>query len=579
MGMGQTSDWVDLSSGDFTPAANTRHHPDIDDADDRGWSSTRTKLLWLSSLRLITMLVLVTASAILVGDTTGSVLDTVQTTLMWVGLIAAVPSALYFPFLLTARSNRPLNVIAVMQMIQDAIFATTMITVTGGSGSAFTFFYSLNIVVAGIVLGRGGTLISIAISFLMLLGVAQFELGNFAMPSFLDGVLNRSSFNDVLYSVVLNSAAFVGIGVLSSYLAEQLRKSDIEREGYRTTLVDLKQLHESVLASVETGIVSCRLDHRILHVNRAAQSLLNLEIARVQGMHLFDVVPEFRAPMEREPAEDFELKSMSDGVEKWLRVSTSPLIAKSGEMIGRIISVQNVTAIKQLQAKMKAEERLATLGKLSSVVAHEIRNPLAAMSASAQMIKMAGNLQPDDEQALEIVVREIDRLNEWITDLLYFARPKVGQIRDIDLRSVISNMISLLSSLVNLEGYEIVSLVEPGLFVKGDPDRMHRAFMNLTKNSLEAMSKGGVLKIISNTYIEDSQPWVDITFEDDGCGIPPEEIDRILDVFYTTKPRGTGLGLATVAQVAKEVQGHISVKSKPGVGTSFTIKMPLIEAN
>lgn len=115
----------------------------------------------------------------------------------------------------------------------------------------------------------------------------------------MDGVLNRSSFNDVLYSVVLNSAAFVGIGVLSSYLAEQLRKSDIEREGYRTTLVDLKQLHESVLASVETGIVSCRLDHRILHVNRAAQSLLNLEIARVQGMHLFDVVPEFRAPMER----------------------------------------------------------------------------------------------------------------------------------------------------------------------------------------------------------------------------------------------------------------------------------------
>jgi len=577
--MGQTSDWVDLSSGDFTPAANTRHHPDIDDADDRGWSLTRTKLLWLSSLRLITMLVLVTASAILVGDTTGSVLDTVQTTLMWVGLIAAVPSALYFPFLLTARSNRPLNVIAVMQMIQDAIFATTMITVTGGSGSAFTFFYSLNIVVAGIVLGRGGTLISIAISFLMLLGVAQFELGNFVMPSFLDGVLNRSSFNDVLYSVVLNFAAFIGIGVLSSYLAEQLRKSDIEREGYRTTLEDLKQLHESILASVETGIVSCRLDHRILHVNRAAQSLLNLEIARVQGMHLFDVVPEFRAPMEMQSAEDFELKSMSDGVEKWLRVSTSPLISKSGEMIGRIISVQNVTAIKQLQAKMKAEERLATLGKLSSVVAHEIRNPLAAMSASAQMIKMAGNLQPDDEQALEIVVREIDRLNEWITDLLYFARPKMGQIRDIDLRSVISNMISLLSGLVNLEGYEIVSLVEPGLFVKGDPDRMHRAFMNLTKNSLEAMSKGGVLKIISKTYIEDSQPWVDITFEDDGCGIPPEEIDRILDVFYTTKPRGTGLGLATVAQVAKEVQGHISVKSEPGVGTSFTIKVPLIEAN
>ena len=212
MGKGQTSDWVDLSSGDFTPAANTRHHLGNDDADDRGWSLTRTKLLWLSSLRLITMLVLVTASAILVGDTTGSILDTVQTTLMWVGLIAAVPSALYFPFLLTARSNRPLNIIAIMQMIQDAIFATTMITVTGGSGSAFTFFYSLNIVVAGIVLGRAGTLISIAISFLMLLGVAQFELGTFVMPSFLDGVLKRSSFNDVLYSVVLNSAAFAGIG-------------------------------------------------------------------------------------------------------------------------------------------------------------------------------------------------------------------------------------------------------------------------------------------------------------------------------------------------------------------------------
>lgn len=564
---------------DLTPAlvrqVKPRDNASIENPGMLGAPSLRRKMLWMSWLRIVTMLVLVTATAIFSGDTQTTFIELVQDTLMWVGLVGLVPAALYFPVLLAVRSLRWLYGIAVVQLLQDCLFSAVMVASTGGSGSAFTFFFSLNIVVAGIVMGRLGTVVSIVLSFGMLVGISLMELGHLPVPLFLADVLVRSSTNAVLYSIGLNSVAFISIGILSSYLSEQLRRSDIQRERYRATLEDLKQLHESILASVETGIVSCRLDNRILHVNRAAETLLSLDVQRVRGLHLFDLLPELRGPMEQSGAGTFELRRGSGTQEVWLRIAVSPWMSRVGEMIGRIVSAQDVTALKRLEARMKADERLATLGKLSAVVAHEIRNPLAAISASAQMLTMTTRLEDEDRRALDIVVRETDRLNGWITDLLDYARPRKGDIRLVDLQAMLGQVVQLASGFPNAEGMTIEGDVEPGLKVWADSDRLHRAFLNLAKNSLEAMSQGGQLVIRARRRWVDGRQWAVVRVIDNGWGIPAEEIGRIFDAFYTTKPRGTGLGLATVVQVVEEVGGFVSVSSVPHVRTEFEVRLPL----
>lgn len=540
-----------------------------------GASMLRRKLLWMSWLRIVTLLVLVTATAIFSGDTRATFIELVQDTLMWVGLVGLVPSALYFPFLLAAHSRRWLYVIAFLQIVQDGLFASVMVAATGGSGSAFTFFFSLNIVVAGIVVGRVGTVLSIVLSFLLLLGISMMELGHLAAPPFLADVLVRASRNSVLYSVGLNTVAFVSIGILSSFLAEQLRRSDIQRERYRANLEDLKQLHESILASVETGIVSCRMDNRILHVNRTAEVLLGLDVQRVRGRHLFDLLPELRPLLEKQGAGPFEVRRGEGDREVWMRVAVSPWVSRVGAMIGQIVSFQDISALKRLESRMKADERLATLGKLSAVVAHEIRNPLAAISASAQMLTMGSNLADEDRRALDIVVRETDRLNGWITDLLDYARPRKGEISRVDLGVLLGQLVQLVQGFPSAEEMTIQGDFEPGLVVWGDSHRLHRAFLNLAKNAVEAMSPGGQLLVRARRRWVDGRAWAVVRVIDNGWGIPAEEVGRIFDAFYTTKPRGTGLGLATVLQVVEEAGGFVTVSSVPHVRTEFEVRLPL----
>jgi two-component system sensor histidine kinase PilS (NtrC family) len=537
-------------------------------------ASLRRKLLWLSWLRIVSLLVLVTATAIFSGSTGLSLIEMVRDTLMWVGMAWLVPAALYFPVLLTVKGRRSLQAIAFLQMAQDALLSAVLVTSTGGTGSAFTFFFSLNVVVGGIILGRPGTILTILGSLSLMTLIAMMELGQIGLPWFLSEVIARGSLNAVLYSVGLNAVAFISIGILSSYLSEQLRRSDLQRERYRSTLEDLRQLHESILTSVNTGIVTCRLDDRILHVNRAAEEMLGIDMNRSKGRDLFELMPDLRAPMAtyREPFEVW--RAGVSGEQRWLKVSVTPLVSRIGEMMGRILDVSDVTTVKLLEARMKADEQLATIGKLSAVVAHEIRNPLAAISASAQLLSMASGMVGDDRRALDIVVREADRLNEWITELLDYARPRKGEVMVMNLSELLEQVVQVVRGDPAASRLEVASDIEAGLALTGDPQRLQGVFLNLCKNSIEAMSDGGQLVVRLRAETDGGRRWGVVRIIDNGCGIPQEDLERIFDAFYTTKPRGTGLGLATVTQLLEEMGGRVSVSSVPYVRTEFEIRLP-----
>ncbi len=563
---------------DYTPAilSEASHLGRLDDP-RAPWvvAGLRRKLLWMSWLRIASLLVLVAATAFFGRGTGGSLLEVVRGTLMRVALIWLVPAAIWFPILMAVRTHRGLLIVAMAQSVQDGLLSAMLVAATGGTGSAFTFFFSLNIIVAGILAGRTGTWFAIGLSAVLMGMIAALELGAVAIPGFLGGVLARGTASSVLYSLALNLVAFVSIGVLSGFLLAQMRRADLQRERYRTSLEDLRQLHESILASLNNGVITCRLDDRVLHINRAAEQLLGLDMRNSRGRVLFDLVPDLRPLVER-GAGPFDFRCVAaDGSDRWLQVGVSPLMDRMGEPIGRILDLADVTHVRRLEEQRKAEERLAVIGKLAAVVAHEIRNPLAAISASAQMIQASRSGEAEEQRPLEIMIREIDRLNEWITELLDYARPRTGEWTEVDLGDLLSEVAEVVRGMPQASLHHIRMDLEPGVVVPGDRHRLYRIFLNLCKNAVEALDRPGEVEIRMGVDRGVNPSVAVVRVIDNGPGIPPEDLPRVFDAFFTTKARGTGLGLAIVKQACQEHRGDVTVRSVPGLRTEFEVRLPL----
>lgn len=539
-------------------------------------ASLRRKLLWMTLLRVVTLSFLAVATAVLSDDEGGRYLDDVRGTLLGVALVFMGPSLLYFPFVILSRSKRVLSAVASVQILQDCVFAACLVAATGGTGSAFTFFFSLTVVLAGILVARFGTILAVASSVLCMLPIALIETGYLKGPSFLSNLLVPASTGQVLYAYGINVVAFIGIGFLSSYLSEALRRSDVQRERYKVNFEDLRQVHESILVSIESGIITCQMDDRIQHMNLAAERMLGVEFVAVRGKALASVMPTLgRAVGAGRSRFELEVGEGGEREPRWVLVTVSPFLSQAGDAVGRIVVLEDISILKRMQARMKADERLATIGKLAAVVAHEIRNPLAAISASSQMLAMSPDLANDNRVALDIIVREADRLNLWITDLLEYARPRKGEVLSADLAELLGQIVDLLRNDPATAGVEVSQELARGLVIRGDVQRLHRVFMNLAKNGIEALEGEGHLRISSWADWENGRRVAVVSVADNGPGIAGEDIGRVFDVFFTTKPGGSGLGLATVVQIVEEHGGRVTVESTPGVRTEFRVVLPI----
>lgn len=547
----------------------------------------RRRLVWLAMTRVATMVVLVFATTILTEDTTYLYLRGVRSFLIWVGLMGLIPSSLYFPAIYSVRTVKGLRIIAFMMAIQDMLFSTALVLATGGTQSAFTFFFSLTIIIAGITLGRPGTVFSVILATGLMCLIGLYEARVITYPRFIRDFLIQGSPYAIITAIGTNAFGFGAVGFLSQYLVEQMRRADIQRERYRESLEDLRQLHECILASVGVGIVTCRLDHIILHINRAAERFLGLTLRQARGQHLSRVFPEALEAIERNQKVFETERHLEDGTKLVLLASVAPLIASDGRMIGHIVSLEDISQLKAMEARLKAEERLATIGKLAAVVAHEIRNPLAAISASAQMLASNPDLGEEGREATDIVIRETDRLNTWISDLLEYARPKRGETVVLSVPDLVQEVADVVKRDPASRLVSVLVDIEDEAKVVGDPQRLFRVLMNLVKNGIEAMPSGGSLRIAcwkegpqwkgeGRGGDLNGQSFVVISVSDNGCGIPRQDLDRIFEPFFTTKPQGTGLGLAIVAQVVEEHGGTIEVESHPSVGTTFTIRLPAV---
>jgi two-component system sensor histidine kinase PilS (NtrC family) len=245
-----------------------------------------------------------------------------------------------------------------------------------------------------------------------------------------------------------------------------------------------------------------------------------------------------------------------------------------------IVTFRDITGIRRMEEALKRADRLAALGELSARMAHEIRNPLAAMSGSVQMLAEQGSICGNDGRLLEIVLRESDRLNKLITDFLTYARPPSPQKVAIDLKKMIDDMCLLLLADSRFDNIEILNRVSSQTLIQADFNQISQVIMNLLHNSADAMSEGGTVVIESRFLLSGAggfrrTPAVLITVTDSGKGIDAEAGKHVFEPFWTSKIDGTGLGLAIIYRIIEAHGGSISVESPPAGGCCFTIMLPV----
>lgn len=350
-----------------------------------------------------------------------------------------------------------------------------------------------------------------------------------------------------------------------------------------TTLKQTQDYTAQVVANMANGLLSIDPQGEVVSFNRLALELLGVEERAIKGMKLSDMI-DFEASGIQEtlstcrPVLEREIyhRNVSGGPVP-LAVSVTPIVGDEDKCKGAVIILRDLREIKRLEEKVRRSEKLAAVGKLAAGVAHEIRNPLSSIRGFAQFLRHALAERPKDREYAEIMVKEVDRMNKVVTDLLTFARPLKTELTFTDFQELLEHVLRLVQADAQRRGVEIhknISEDLPGIDL--DANQMTQCLLNLTLNALQVLDAGGNIEVGATMAADYSRLliWV----EDDGSGIPAEDLDKIFDPFFTTREQGTGLGLAIVHTIVENHNGEIRVESpvpEKNKGTRFTISIPV----
>lgn len=343
----------------------------------------------------------------------------------------------------------------------------------------------------------------------------------------------------------------------------------------------LRVFNEDIIENMTNGLIALDLDGRITAFNRTAAALLDCAPEAVIGHSISiiepqaaDLVDTFRNALKHHlPASHREATIFrADGSQVPVSVSVSPLRDESQAMAGVVGVVEDLTELKTLEAERRRLDRLAALGEMSAVVAHEIRNPIAAVSTGVDYItRHLGEDSPHREGA-QMILGEIERINRILEDILFVARPLHLSLKVQSLPDIIDSVVLRSRAQIEKHHIEVACHYQPDLpLLKVDRTRLEQVFTNLLINAIQAMPQGGRV----NLHVTASDSNVKITFKDDGPGIPAPVHARVFEPFFTTKARGTGLGLAVARRVIEEHGGALEMESSEGKGTTFLITLPL----
>ncbi len=502
-----------------------------------------------------------------------------HTSVLYYVLIAVLALTAAYRYVLGKLRN--LLFLAYLQTSVDILLVTFLVQLTGGIDSGFSILYHLTIISASIILYRRGGFLAASLSSILYGAMLDMQYYNVLH---LSRNLNYAA-SQVFYQVFISILSFYIVAFLSGYLSERLRSTRQELQEKSINFEDLRVLQENILRSVGSGILTLNLQGIITSWNPAAELITGYshdEIIKcwqdVFGNSIKELFSHTDSLKDRSYRFNAQI-TKKNRTAALLGMTASLLKDDTNTARGIILTFQDITMMVEMEDRMRRQERLATVGSLAAGIAHEIRNPLASLSGSIQLLQGELGLKTDDKRLMDIVVRETDRLNSIITDFLEYARPKSGQSEQIELHSILDETIMLLkNSKMYQENIRIENIASRDVQVKGDAQRLRQVFWNLLINACQAMPGGGTLTVSATPRFTKNAPATcEVILADTGQGIAREFLDHIFDPFFTTKNEGTGLGLAIVYRIIEDHQGTISVDSETGKGARFVINLPLFE--
>jgi len=529
--------------------------------DERNW------LVWLVKVRIL-ILTLLLAIELAIAQFTPSTLPTrlfVSTILCWYSI------SLFYVLLLSLWQEHRMQ--AALQVLTDLILVSLVIHETGGWDSSLNFLYPLVIIVASVLLTRVWAQLVSALAFILYGTVLELNYYG-VVPSYCS---THPSFKVLQAIIFVNLFAFLAIAYLAGLLTAKLRQVGVQLKDTSGALESLQALHENIIHSISSGLITTGLDGRITLVNAAAQRLLEQTSAELMGApvhELFlDSLPGVEAP---NPHGEVRFDAPTR-FRKTLRVRVAALTVPERGDLGYVYVLDDLTELRRLEREVRMQDRLAAVGRLAAAIAHEIRNPLTSIAGSVSMLSGVPEMNEEHRRLLDIVTRESKRLNSIITDFLAYSRTKKYHFDQVDLIHLVEDTLTLMDHRMTAENTGITIQRRFGVheaYAIADGDKIKQVFWNVCENAVRAMTGGGTLTVTLESQGDDWQ----IGFTDTGAGMSPQQIEKVFEPFQSNFEGGTGLGLAIVYQIVQAHEGKVWARSKPGHGTTFVLRLRRLDA-
>lgn len=490
-----------------------------------------------------------------------------------------------------------------IQIFADVFLVSVVIALTGWEDSKFTFLYIIPIITTSLFFQLRQSISIALLSSMLYAAVILFHRYRLSVPVREGGI-------ETFYSLYIRTVIFCVVGYLCGHLANLLEKEKQE-------LRELKNLHHLILSGMNSGVLTTDASDRIIYANRAAEEILRLPAAQLKRWSLGDL---FLSDGDR-PLEEIVNESLnghgSMGKRKaelcarttegrivpiGFNIAALPLAAQRGRRgkraqsteagrrlvrehgqanrlgkpVGKVMVFSDLTEVKELERRLRAIDKFRAAGELAAGIAHEIRNPLASITGSVEMLAESQELSETNRKLLSVLMSESTRLNGIIEDFLAYARRGNLDLKKEDLCQIMKEAVELVGRSGKLPPgvrIELVTPPEPAI-VSADRSCMSQVFLNLLNNAVEAVEGRGMIFVKIESPLVTNDRYA-ITVSDTGNGIPPDKLSRVFEPFFTTKKNGVGIGLCIAERIIREHNGHIDITSEVGKGTSVTVVIPV----
>lgn len=439
--------------------------------------------------------------------------------------------------------------------VVDALLISILIYLSGVNQSLFLFLHLVNILLAGIAC-RGVGAVTLALFTSIFFSVAALFSPEMKALNF-------------FFILALNNVAFFSVAGLAGYLSEQLQTVGRELVKTGLSLRSAQELNEVLVENIPSGMVSYSDQGEIIRANQAAHNILGID--DVLTKNWFDIFVQAKDFPENYRG-DLKYTVKDAEVAKILGMTVSKIYSPELQAHLSIALFDDLTKIRELEYQARQNEKLAAVGGLAAGIAHEIRNPLAGISGSIELLTQTVN-NDDDRKLMKIILREIDRLNNLITEFLDYSRPEVPPTDPVDLTSLLNEVMDSIKLDAKVRAdVEQTRNYEESLKILGRRDKLKQVFLNIVINSYQAMND--VEKPSITVTGKSLDKTIEIRIRDTGCGMSETTRKKMFEPFHTTKPKGTGLGLAVTHKILEGHGAQVFVESEVGKGTEFILTFP-----